>query len=658
MRLARQVTWAAWVALLLLTGAAVGASDVTIWNPSESYSGGKQFDPRLDKPMRFWRAGLTLAEVFGEIQRQTGVKLTFSPPDDANRDFAVHLFLNEHEPPELRALMAQLSWVTDCVFAVEGEEGKQVYALLHTSLGDGAEARLAKETATRRAAREEMPKRLTAKLEDLRQALQLPRDEVIARYRGKDDFLLLTLLEPARRAAAEVVCRRLPQVKYPDFITASVLEQPRIVITYIGALSPREEDRAPLATAFGLDPAGLPDDLNATFGLALRVSHTGGRPTGSLGVSAGSKLPEQVVVRVGDDTPMEPAQEVALRRLLGEAITPEQEAAYVSRRKAERGEQQSAARPSPRIAQVLKASDLDLARPASHPCWEIFAAAAKASGASVVADGMWWQEVSFGKPENAASRLSAVKALTALTGAEDGSGGAGPGWEWGDAGRMLRFRTTSRDMWRAARLPASALQRTDALLSDHLPKTGEAPSASTLTVPLDPAAWFPALGQLSKLQTEHGDAELYGNPAEPLTSARHGVLAELLSPLRGNVGLAPLVLSLRADQWRLLEGEGLDSERDLDTQQRKLLNAWLRRSEARRMEGCRFHLFLSGGEGGAPATPAAGRADARTLKLEASPLDADSGIQGWSNERRLWRKAVTIPLPAPPQAYKPALPAP
>ena len=108
------------------------------WNPSESWPGGSQYDPRLDEPVGFWRAGLALSEVFRSVAEQTGAKLDFWPPGDENARVRVNLYLNREDPPTLRALMAQLAWVTDCVFAyagaAEGGPGPRYY-LLATSIG-------------------------------------------------------------------------------------------------------------------------------------------------------------------------------------------------------------------------------------------------------------------------------------------------------------------------------------------------------------------------------------------------------------------------------------------------------------------------------------------------------------------------------------------
>nr|NIN64343.1 hypothetical protein [Anaerolineae bacterium]NIN94628.1 hypothetical protein [Anaerolineae bacterium]NIQ77691.1 hypothetical protein [Anaerolineae bacterium] len=78
------------------------------WEPGESYQGGSDYDSRLDHSVQFWVAGASLATVFADIERQTGVRLGFLPEGDENTRVRVHLFLNRQDPPTLREFMAQL----------------------------------------------------------------------------------------------------------------------------------------------------------------------------------------------------------------------------------------------------------------------------------------------------------------------------------------------------------------------------------------------------------------------------------------------------------------------------------------------------------------------------------------------------------------------
>ena len=116
------------------------------WNPSESWPGGAQFDPRLERPVNFWGAGMRLSDAFAAVKKQTGVEIGFVPAGDENERICVNLYLNREDPPNLRELMAQLSWVLDCTFACcHGDESGLDYWLLSTSARFGAVARLSSE---------------------------------------------------------------------------------------------------------------------------------------------------------------------------------------------------------------------------------------------------------------------------------------------------------------------------------------------------------------------------------------------------------------------------------------------------------------------------------------------------------------------------------
>lgn len=211
------------VALLVATAmmslsafATASQSDMTPWRPDESYAGKAQADSRLDKPVRFWGAGILLADVFSQVREQTGVEIGFYPENDENRRVPVHLFLNPKNPPTLRSLMAQLSWVVDCPFlAADSPEGRSYY-LMSSSVGAGAQERLQKAVEEIWEARKGRWQAIGSKLDEYRQALDLPRDGLIDRYRSKDDLMLLNLLDPARRAATQFMCRHATAIQAPE----------------------------------------------------------------------------------------------------------------------------------------------------------------------------------------------------------------------------------------------------------------------------------------------------------------------------------------------------------------------------------------------------------------------------------------------------------
>ncbi len=200
---------------LLLAGLAsaahAGAPDLTPWLPGESYPGGNQEDVRLDRPVQFWDTGVPAADVFATLTSQTGVALGFFPPDDENTRIYLNLYLNPKQPPTLRSLLVQIGWALDCAWAVEGEGEQRCYVLLSTSIGSNVLKELKKESgeAANERGRQEMDAQreaeeiALAKLHEIGDALSLSRDEVIKRYKGKDNLMLLALLDPAKRAMAQ-----------------------------------------------------------------------------------------------------------------------------------------------------------------------------------------------------------------------------------------------------------------------------------------------------------------------------------------------------------------------------------------------------------------------------------------------------------------------
>src|SRR5574340_1259743 len=134
------------------TAAASPADDpvLTPWQSGQSYAGDAQGDARLDSPVQLWRAGLPLRQVFDELTRQTGVALDFWPADAPEGRVALTLYLNPKQPPSLRDVMAQLTWVVHSSFAfAEGPAESRTYYFLGTSTGAGVAEKLAADAAAR-----------------------------------------------------------------------------------------------------------------------------------------------------------------------------------------------------------------------------------------------------------------------------------------------------------------------------------------------------------------------------------------------------------------------------------------------------------------------------------------------------------------------------
>ena len=414
---------------------AADAPELAQWLPAESYSGGKQYDARLDKPVKLWGPGMPVKKVFAEITAQTGVEVTCYPAGDVNERVCLNAYLSPDAPPDLRSLLAQISWVMDCAITLSGEGEERKYHLMSTSMGgEDVVVKLEKE-ALAQYQHESEEKRIPAeqvlqRREDLREALSLSREEAIERYKRKDDLLLLIVLDPARHALAELYVSLPVEFRVPD--TAMLLgpeklsrlspDQRRL---YLEAVRPRAEawakrdpdsaetlqitgDAADWLTA--LDPqvslnlwAGTERaDLHGTVYVVQRDAQTGKRVM---------TLPLLVNLQVAGD--LGPWEQLEARRLAGNTFTKEEEEAFVGeylreRHAAEPHQEEAKARAQPvdlpeEIEQKLASLSLLPNLRESCTLWQIQEAVAKLTGLNIVSDCFWQSErdqrILYNEPE-------------------------------------------------------------------------------------------------------------------------------------------------------------------------------------------------------------------------------------------------------------------
>lgn len=590
------------------------ASDLVQWLPSESWPGGEQYDPRLGRPVRFWGAGIPLKEVFAGVREQTDGEIGFWPVGDMNERVCVNLYLNREEPPTLRELMAQLSWVTACAFGVWEDHIEPRYALLRTSIAEGAlvrlEQRAAKADAARRAARERAlaELRVTAfeRLAELGEGLSLSRREAIHRYRGRDDLLLLALLDPARRAAAKFLLtlgeadreemRRKGHVSGPwEQWSAQQIDLLR------EALQPcldQWTEEGPLAGGRTVPQWGnwsWVEDQDLT--VSASVDDDGGFSVRAwmaedpeyddivraieapfLRLVVDPRLPES----------MHPEFEIELRELLGEELTDLEECKLIA---ALRGPLEQERRRGPleeRLARCCSLSDatssaLTEVKLALKPwdkrgLWQLQEAVSAASGMHVVSDCFWQparaaeETLVYLAPEgdwqNALNVLRAVTVartdfshlMCELTSYSEDV----VGFEWGGAGDFLRFRSTERAVWRAALLPPEIEHLLDAWSGPYIAAACREDGASKLLeVPLDLRAFSQLAGELTVPQRRWGGHLIYADPSDLGNTYRHAFREIALQKLRSNLHWYALIAGLSENQWRRLQSEGLRWENDV-----------------------------------------------------------------------------------------------
>jgi len=578
------------VCFLLLAAAVCPAyeSPAVPWLPSASYQSRRQYDPRLDRPVHLWGAGMLLADVFDSIESQTEVVISCSPPGNENERVPVSMFLNQEDPPTLRAVLAQLSWVLECDFSCEGEEGQQTYLLMHTSIGDGAAARLQRKSDERIQARLEIPDRLKAKLAEVQEGLKFSREEAIQRYRGKDDALLLTLLDPQRRAAAQVVCRHTETVgRFPESFQRVLRQR-----SFAGSIAPwgdgffdlSPEDLADLMTAFGvsMEEMSSTGHINIETGLESAPRKNRGWVNLVCNQGVGEDMVPHVwtVAAVGGDQIMSPEDQLALRRLLGETFSESQAERFLEQCKrdnaatwAERQKRlREAANPlSAEAQQRLSAAEVPLAEGREYLPWAVQEEIAKATGLNVIADALCWMEVRTDSPDQPAATGSAAAALEALWHPSVGLVELrGPLWEWGDAGTFLRFRAADREVWRAAAAAPTLIEQIDGLLVRSVASAqAERRRVIDAAIPLQPKELCYLFGSLTELQHTYGRYRNYGDPSDARNLARHAFLAAALQSAKA--GALRFGGSLTSNQWRQLREGGLTSPDDLTDAQLSLL---------------------------------------------------------------------------------------
>jgi hypothetical protein len=563
------------------------SADLAIWDPSESWPGGSQADARLDQPLAFWRAGLSLEEVFSAVQDQTGVTIEFSPPDDVNRRVRVNLFLNRDDPPSLRDVMAQLSWVAECSFASADNPQGRVYSLLSTSRGrdiqddvTGGQEDLREYWADWR---ERHRAHSIARIKVYVQALRLPRDQLIARYRGVDDYLLYTLLNPARRAAVQLWC------DLPEEDQLALLREEREIARDWADFDPPE--RARMVQVFDLTDAAL--DLDR-----VRITIS------SDGLMSHFTLLQEREDRDRDDwqwiggvawgwsaeCELSPKEEIALRRLLGERISADREQAYVQQRTAEIKAKRRAAWQadqdrrrtqdrslSPAMEELLSSAALTSCRPQPYGLWEIQQMVAEAASVSIVSDSF----CDLPRLPREPDRHSALGVLSAACQTQrprprqemlgdwtDSTVEDCLAWEWGDAGRILRFRSTHRDLWRAALLPPEALALLDRWIAPYLEPDSLADRQSIqVPVDLDGILWLAS--HLDTTQARFGGLLTYGDPADDTESWTCGFRQWATAAVSWNL-IWKLLSTFSREQWDMLRDGGVRFDRDLSPSQLEL----------------------------------------------------------------------------------------
>ncbi len=603
---------------------AVEPPAMTPWLPAESYPEGKQYDARLDQSVRFWGASIALKDVFASIKDQTGVEIGFWPLGDMNERVCVNLYLNPEKPPSLRDLMVQLSWVTDCGFAWTKSDLDSTYCLLSTSIKDSIREELLKEQQELRQKRLEHQERqesenrrqTEAKLEACLPALSLSRDDLIRRYRGVDDYLLLAMLEPNRRLAVDLAL----DVAEDDW--GKVMGY-RMIRRDLKSFS--QEQQARIKAALEEDEEGWDSEQREQL---------------ESGAFDWDQQPVEVVIGVGDDgvafaavpagaelvngpvfgalfaqlldtgQAWLPKNTIALRQALGEVVTEEErerlneEFDQFQEMRFQRGITKDAISHQPEtLGQLSPTTEADLnaiAMPqfaeGSYPLWHMQESVGKASGRHIISDCFYQPSLNLAarsellNPEET-GEMTALRALqlscaamderyTLLFNREEGFKSV-LAWEWGEAGPFLRFRSTSRAVWRASMWPEEVLDLINQWIEPAISNScGSGNSTQRIELNLDLREIVRVFPFIDGEDKRHGSFQLrlgglvsYGDLTDQKEACFQAARAAVCQALtQGRWGYRVFV-GFTEQQWQQVRAEGLRWNHDLSpSQQSEMLS--------------------------------------------------------------------------------------
>ncbi len=578
------------------------------WLIQESWPDGQQHDSRLDKTVTIWGAGISLAQVFNLVREQTGVTIVCWPAGDDNERICVNVFLNPKSTPSLRDLMATISWVTGCAFGFSDESGERIYYLLRTSIKSGAMARRqASQAEMVFSSRQEWQAREAVRVAEMpvrwgqyKAALSLSREQLVGRYKDRDNDLLLALLDPRKRALVEFLAQ------LPEGDLAELLRGGRIVRDW-SQWSPEQRgdlqrllDPQPLAWSHsGYSPPA--DMAPSQWQDDAAVSIVIGGASGSIVASArkpvlngaspfGGDYPKAFFAQTGirlvpDDQPWLPEETMALRQALGQPDIPwtelsdEFEAKQTARIDQIRGQfWREKLRQQCRLSEEVKATlsqhTLPLDPAGSYSLWQVQEAVAVVSDISVVSDAFWQPERS---PADAMhvlcprepGKADALTVLCVMCGAREeeyveGRHEPSVAWELEGTSSLLRFRSLARDVWRAAFLPADTLGDLDRALEPYLVQAEQGGfSEHTAKLTLDLPVMSRIASRLDSFQVRYGGSILYGDPADPKEGCRRDLREAALEPLAAGDWVLPWLGALTDQQWARVWKEGLNWAHDL-----------------------------------------------------------------------------------------------
>ena len=426
----------------------------------------------------------------------------------------------------------------------------------------------------------------------------MSREEALRQFRGTDDLMLLALANPKRQTEA----RFLLSLSDRD------VEELRSNPTIIRPLSSfSAEQRAWLREGMDLEQlakvtealraAGAQtdahwDDWDWVEKTDPKVWISTARPTGfrvDLMVATGEEIPRapgymvdlpflELIPDLWTGEPLSLDAILETKELTGETVSKEERKRLADECKQRmqtwerraRVEHHPGWRPelSADTEALLSSTRLPITAEKEYAFWQVQEAVAAESGMNVLSD-CFCQPVCSVKPvldliyPDGAPDLNALLVLGARAVANTPRLLSRdrlrlPGWEWGDAGTFLRFRSSERDKWRGGFWTAEDLARVDGWLDPSLPADASPDRLAALDVPLDPRACAWTVTHLGKPQLKWGYLPIYGDPTDTRNAYRHAFREKLFNLLSDDMNQGcDLIADLNDDLWNRAQGEGL-----------------------------------------------------------------------------------------------------
>jgi hypothetical protein len=201
--------------------------------------------------------------------------------------------------------------------------------------------------------------------------------------------------------------------------------------------------------------------------------------------------------------------------------------------------------------------------------WQLFEEVAKASGYNVVTDAFanGASFVPLRPAKNGDAGVEVWPSLGVLSRRVSARGLQAPEWEWGDAGDFLRFRSSHRDIHRAAMLPQEYLDWVDALPAPYLPEPGDEQRSVRFTLSVNPVEWTRRMAPLTNVQIQYGSLIGYGDPHDPKIAIRQALLSSIAHAIPVPAPIVQFCGTLSDEQWARMRNGGLAAPDNIPLEQ-------------------------------------------------------------------------------------------